>query len=72
MTNPLGILGRSALGKGTKVAIACSEVMRRLKNFSTHVNKDRVEEVIQGYMDNLLGMGYPSEWREKVSRSSLK
>ena len=59
MTNPLSILRRSALAEGSKVSTAASEVMRRLKNCSENVDKKTVEEVLQRYADNLIGMGYP-------------
>ena len=39
MTNPLGILKRSAISEGTKASTASSEVMRRLKMFSQNAKK---------------------------------
>ena len=71
MTNPLGILRRSALSEGTKVSTACAEILRRLKNFSVHADKDKVEDALITYMDNLIGMGYREEWRMKVIKSTL-
>ena len=62
MTNPLGILKRSAVSEGTKASTASSEVMRRLKMFSQHAKREDVEECLREYMDNLLGMGYNLEW----------
>ena len=71
MTNPLGILNRSALSENNKVSTAAAEVMRRLKNFSENVEKGQVEETLVEYMDNLCGMGYPHQWRMKVLKSTM-
>ena len=72
MTNPLGILKRSVLAEGTKVSTASAEILRRLKTFSIHANKFMVEETLIEYMDNLLGMGYSEEWRQKVLTNTIK
>ena len=46
MTNPLGILRRSALSENTKVSTAGAEVMRRIKNCSEDSDKRLVEEAL--------------------------
>ena len=39
MTNPLGMLRRSAISDSSKMSTAVSEIQRRLKNHSTEVDK---------------------------------
>ena len=72
MASKLGILKRSAVSEGTKVSTACSEILRRLKTTSTLISKKIFEEVTSKYMDNLIGMGNPEEWRVKVLIDTLR
>ena len=58
MAAKLTMLSRSALSSNCKVATASAEVLRRLKRTSTAISKDRYEEILMEYMDDLAGMGY--------------
>ena len=70
VSNPLGILKRSALSEYTKVSTENSEVMRRMKNCLENCDKGVVEEMLLDYMENLCGMRYSFQWRSKVLRST--
>ena len=54
------------------MSTAVSEIQRRLKNNSTEVHRQSVEDVIVDYMDNLDGMGYPQWWRAKALARTAK
>ena len=72
MTNPLGMLKRSAISETSKESTAVNEITRRLKNMSEEIPKETVEKTLAEYMDNLAGMGYPEWWREKVLSKAMK
>ena len=72
MTNPLGMLRRSAISEGSKISRASSETLRRITNHSVNMPKEMVDEILLEYMDNLLGMGYEEEWRLKVLTSTVR
>ena len=57
VTNKLGILKKSAMPEGLKVATIAQEVLRRLRTTSEDVSKEISEEILIEYMDNLRGMG---------------
>ena len=71
MAAKLTILSRSAIPTNTKVSTASEEILRRLKRSSTALGQDEIEEILINYMDELAGMGFTMEWRQKVLRSSL-
>ena len=58
MASPFGILKRSAMMEGTKVATASAEFRRRWKNTSPGCSKSDFEKITRGYVDCLYGSGY--------------
>ena len=45
--------------------------MRRLKSTSLGVHRSEAERILIEYMDNMAGMGYSWEYREKVMRAAM-
>ena len=71
MANPIVILQRSALTEGTKIATKVAELHRRWKNTWEGASKEEFEAITLTFMDNLIGMGYAPNWREKVLTKAL-
>ena len=65
MANMIGILRRSVMMKGCKVANASAEYKRRWKYISEESSRSE-------YTNLLTGMGYPIEWIEKVILGAIK
>ena len=53
MTNPLGMLERSAVPNTSKASTAVNEIIRRMKTHSLEVEREELERSIITYMDNL-------------------
>ena len=66
MASKFGMLSRSALPESTKVATASAEFKRRLKNSSMLLEKEKIEETLIEYSDELKGMGYSNQWVENA------
>ena len=71
MSNPLVILKRSGLPEGTKVSTMVAEVRRRWKNAWEGASSKTYERITKAFMDNLIAMGYPEEWRQEILRKAL-
>ena len=72
MSSRLGIINRSAVPEKTKVTTATDEILRRLKNTHTRLGREKVEEILVQYMDDLQGMGYPHQWRKNVLEAAVR
>ena len=53
------------------VATTSEEIHRRLKRMSEPMPQERFEAILKTYMDDLAGMGFGSEWRYRVLKSSM-
>ena len=71
MATRLGTMRRAAVSENTKVATAVAEFQRRWKNCSEGTPKEVMFEISRDYADDLLGMGYPREWIEKILDKAL-
>ena len=72
IASPFTVMSRSKVPEATKVALASSEIMRRLKRTSTQLGRKEFETVILEFTGDMLGSGYTTEWIGKVVRSATK
>ena len=71
VSNPITILQCSAMPESVKRATFSSEVLRRLKTTHTNLEKEKVEDILLTFSDELNAMGYSEEWVRDTLKSAM-
>ena len=72
MSSRLGILKISIVTEGMKVSTITPEFIRRWRNGSMLAKQETIRDVSKEYADDMIGMGYPTDWIKKGLDSALK
>ena len=60
------------MAENLKVSTCSQEILRRWKTTSEYCYKDVYENITREYIDDLAGMGYTPQWRQKVLTSTIR